>query len=542
MTQPAQAAENRRRNLELVAELERALAGHARAGSDQAIARQHNKGKLTIPERFDLLFDDGASRTEIGAFAAMDMYEEAGGNITSAGVRAVIGTIEGRQVLVAANDSMVKAGAWFPMTIKKMLRAQQIAMENRLPTVYLVDSAGVYLPMQEEIFPDEHHAGKIFCNNSRMSALGIPQIAAIMGPCVAGGAYLPILSDEVLIVKGTGSVFLAGPFLVQAAIGEKVDAETLGGAKTHCEFSGICDYEEESEESCLARIRELVRMLPPNGGGNLTREDSVPPAHAADALLDHFPPTGAGYDMLEILECIADARSLVPYKDGYGQTLLCAYARVDGWACGIVANQRKLVRSAGGEMQIGGVVYSDCADKAARFILNCNQKGLPILFFHDVTGFMVGTRAEKGGIIKDGAKMVNAVSNSRVPLISFVVGSSSGAGNYAMCGRAYGPRFMVAWPTARIAVMGGDQASKTLLALEKQKRQDNPMSAAEETEFLDKVRAHYESTANAYHAASRLWVDAVIDPRQTREVASRLLTVCDLAPLSAEFKTGVFQT
>ncbi|MCB2155266.1 acyl-CoA carboxylase subunit beta [bacterium] len=543
MPTEAQLQANEAKYLELCEELQRRLSENAKAGTEKAIARQHSKGKLTIPERFDLLFDSGAPRVEIGALVGDGMYEEVGGGITSGGVRTVAGQIEGRDVLVVANDSMVKAGAWLPITIKKMLRAQEIAIENRLPTIYLVDSAGVFLPMQEDIFPDREHAGRIFYNNSRMSALGIPQIAAIVGPCVAGGAYLPVLSDEILIVKQTGSVFLAGPFLVEAAIGEKVDKETLGGAETHCEVSGVCDYEEESEESCLARVREIVRSLPKGESAGLLREESIAPARLADDVLKHFPANGsATYEVSDVLECIVDEGSLVEYKAKYGKTILCATARIDGWACGIVANQRTLVRTKTGEMQIGGVIYSDSADKAARFILNCNQKSLPILFFHDVTGFMVGSRAERGGIIKDGAKMVNAVSNSRVPLISFVMGNSNGAGNYAMCGRAYGPRFLFAWPTARIAVMGGEQASRTLLSLEKQKRKSNPMTEEEEKAFLDHMREHYESTTNPYHAASRLWIDGIIDPRRTREMASHLIRLCNHAQLRPDFPTGVIQT
>jgi 3-methylcrotonyl-CoA carboxylase beta subunit len=523
-------------------ELARVAREH-RTLSEKAVARQREKNKLTIPDRFNLLFDEGAPRLEIGEFAGFGMYQEHGGGITSGGVRAVVGRVQGRLAMAVANDSMVKAGSWFPITIKKILRAQEIAMENRLPCIYLVDSAGVFLPMQDEIFPDKDHAGRIFYNNSRMSGMGIPQIAAIMGPCVAGGAYLPILCDEILIVKGTGSVFLAGPFLVEAAIGEKIDAETLGGAETHCRLSGNCDYEMPDEPSCLEKIRELVRGWPQMPTPSLTREASVEPEFDPETILEVFPASAMKpYDVRDVLKRIIDAGSLVEYKQEYGKTLLCAYARVDGWAVGIVANQRGLVKSGAGEMQIGGVIYNEAADKAARFVLNCNQKGLPILWFHDVTGFMVGARAERGGIIKDGAKLVNAISNSRVPQISVVMGNSNGAGNYAMCGRAYGPRFLFAWPRARISVMGGAQAGKTLLSLEKQRRRDKPMTPAEEKAFLAEMEARYDAAATPYYAAARLWVDGVIDAAETRDVLAQALQACACAPLAEKFETGVFQT
>jgi acetyl-CoA carboxylase carboxyltransferase component len=538
----APASPHRAANLALCEELV-ALEAANHAATANALARQHAKNKLSIPERLGLLFDPGSPRTEVGEFAGHALYAEHGGGITAGGVRVVIGQIEGRRAMVVANDSMVKAGAWFPITIKKMIRAQEIALENRLPCVYLVDSAGVFLPMQEEIFPDRDHAGRIFYNNSRLSAAGIPQVAAIMGPCVAGGAYLPILCDETLIVKGTGSVFLAGPFLVEAAIGEKVDAETLGGATTHTHVSGVCDYEEESEQCCLARIRAIARAWPEDPAPAIHRETPLPPAAPLDTILDVFPPSRmTPYRIEDVLARLIDAESLVEYKANYGKTLWCGTARLDGWAVGIVANQRGVQRSGGGEMQIGGVIYSDSADKAARFVLNCNQKGIPILWLHDVTGFMVGTRAEKGGIIKDGAKLVNAISNSRVPQITLVMGSSNGAGNYAMCGRAYGARFMFAWPHARIGVMGGAQAGKTLLSLERQRRRDDPMSAEEEKEFLAKTEAHYEAAASPYYAAARLWIDAVIDPRATRATLAELLAIVARAPLSATFSNGVMQT
>ncbi len=509
----------------------------------KAIAKQHEKNKLTVPERLDLVLDAGAPRFEVGAFAADDMEGAYGGKITAAGCRVVIGQIHGRPAMVIANDSMVKAGAWFPLTIRKMLRGQEIAIENRLPTVYLVDSAGVYLPLQEEIFPDRDHAGRIFYNNSRMSAMGIPQVAVVCGPCVAGGAYLPVLSDEVLMVRGTSSMFLAGPFLVEAAIGEKIDAEALGGAEMHGRMSGTADYEEESEQSALSRVREIARGWR-RDPANFVREVPADPARPAQDILTILPAArSAAYDMRKVLDCIVDAGSFTEFKKSFGRTILCGTARIDGWAVGIVANQRELVKSGAGEIQIGGVIYSDSADKAARFVLLCNQKGLPIIYLQDVTGFMVGSRAERGGIIKDGAKLVNAVSNSRVPQITVVAGNSNGAGNYALCGRAFGPRFVVAWPTSRISVMGGDQAAKTLLSLEKQRRgEGHPMTRDEEQAFLARTVERYNECSSPYHAASKLWIDAVIDPRETRATISRLVAACNEAPLPPEFRSGVIQT
>ncbi len=527
---------------ELRKELRKKLDFYQQPFDQKAMERQQSKNKLSIQERLDLLFDQKSWRVEIGTFAAEGMYEEHGGKVISGGVRAVIGLIHGKPTMVVANDSMVKAGAWFPMTIKKMLRAQEIAMENRLPTIYLVDSAGVFLPLQEDIFPDSHHAGRIFYNNSVMSAKGVPQVAAVMGPCVAGGAYLPVLSDEVLIVKETGHIFLAGPYLVEAAIGEKIDAEALGGAKMHCQISGTGDYEEESEESCLTRVREIARTWK-RTSANLRRDPWKRPKRKAQEILELIPESRqSGYDVRPILECIVDDESLLEYKVNYGKSLLCAFCRIEGWEVGVVANQRVIVRDGKGESQIGGVIYADASDKAARFILNCNQKGLPIIYLQDVTGFMVGSRAERNGIIRSGAKMVNAVSNSRVPQITILIGNSNGAGNYAMCGRAYGPRFVFAWPNARISVMGGDQAGKTLLSLEKQRRKSDPLSAEDEATFLQKVKAHYEDHSSPYHAASRLWIDGVIDPLETRDVISQLLTACNEAPLAETFTTGVIQT
>ncbi len=523
------------------AELASRLAKNSMPFTEEQLERQHGKEKLSIAERLDLLFDQGSWRVEVGAFAAEDMYQEFGGGIHSAGCRAVIGLVHQKPTMVLANDSMVKAGAWFPMTIKKMLRAQEIAMENHLPTIYLVDSAGVFLPLQEEIFPDKEHAGRIFYNNSIMSARGIPQVAVVMGPCVAGGAYLPVLSDELIIVNGAGNVFLAGPFLVEAAIGEKVDAESLGGADMHCQVSGTGDYNAGTEQEALTTARDIARSWR-RKSADFLRDPWKMPKRPAEDILKIFPASRqAAYDSRQLLDCIIDEDSFLEYKEEYGQSLVCGTARIDGWHVGIVANQRNLVRSGTGEVQIGGVIYSDGADKAARFILNCNQKGLPIVYLQDVTGFMVGTRSERGGIIKDGAKLVNAVSNSRVPQITIVVGNSNGAGNYALCGRAYGPRFTYAWPTARISVMGGEQAGKTLLSLEKQRRKKNPMTPDEEQEFLEKTRKHYEDHSSPYHAASRLWIDGIIDPRETRDLISRLVKSANEAPLAESFNTGVFQ-
>src|SRR6056297_3174742 len=446
--------------------------------------------------------------------------------------------------MIVANDATVKAGAWFPMTAKKNLRAQEIAIENHLPIIYLVDSAGVYLPMQDEIFPDKEHFGRIFRNNAVISAKGIPQIAAIMGSCVAGGAYLPIMSDEALIVDGTGSVFLAGSYLVKAAIGEEVNNETLGGATTHSEISGVTDYKMKDDTECLQTIRRLVKNLGPSETAGFTRHDSIEPELDTEEMVKDFPKDrNRPYDVHNVIKGLIDAETFVEYKKGYGQTIVTGYARIDGWSVGIVANQRTVVKSKQGEMQIGGVIYSDSADKAARFIMNCNQKKIPLVFFHDVTGFMVGTRSEHGGIIKDGAKMVNAVSNSTVPKFSVVMGNSYGAGNYAMCGKAYDPRLIVAWPTAKIAVMGGSQAAKVLLQIQtaSMKAKGQTISPEEEKKLLDKISARYEEQTTPYYAAARLWVDAIIDPLSTREVLSQGLAAANHAPIE-KFNPGVLQT
>jgi len=513
-------------------------------GGEKRIKKEHDKGKLTARERVALLCDEDSLFQEIGLWAGYEMYEEAGG-CPAGGVITGMGTISGRLCMIVANDATVKAGAWFPITCKKNLRSQEIAMENHLPLIYLVDSAGVYLPMQDEIFPDKEHFGRIFRNNAKISAMGIPQIAAIMGSCVAGGAYLPIMSDEALIVDGTGIVFLAGSYLVKAAIGEEVDNETLGGASTHTEISGVTDYKMPDDKTCLETIRDLVGKLGPHKVAGFNRAEPVEPASAAEDVFDILPlDRNRPYDMINLLDCFIDAGSFTEYKKGFGQTLVTGYARVDGWSVGIVANQRKIVKTKSGEMQIGGVIYSDSADKAARFILNCNQKKIPILFFHDVSGFMVGKRSEHGGIIKDGAKMVNAVANSVVPKISIVVGNSYGAGNYAMCGKAYDPRFIYAWPTAKIAVMGGAQAAKTLMQIEVSalERRGHKLSDDEKTEFLKKITDRYEAQTHVEYAAARLWVDEIINPTETRARISKAIEAANHNPIIPEFKTGVLQT
>lgn len=513
-------------------------------GGAARIAREHERGKLTARERIAALLDNENDFTELGLFAGYGMYEEEGG-CPSAGTVMGLGKVSGRLCLIVANDATVKAGAWFPITAKKNLRAQEIALENHVPIIYLVDSAGVYLPMQADIFPDKEHFGRIFRNNSLLSSKGIPQIAAIMGSCVAGGAYLPILSDEALIVDGTGSVFLAGPFLVNAAIGEMVDAETLGGATTTTEISGVTDYRVPDDPTCLRTIRQLVGHLGTRPRAGFAREASAEPAYPAEEIYGIMPEaSNQPYDMQEILARIVDRDSWTPYKENYGRTLITGYARIDGWSVGIVANQRLVVKNSQGEMQVGGVIYSDAADKAARFIMNCNQKRIPLVFFQDVTGFMVGTRAEHGGIIKDGAKMVNVVSNSVVPKFTVIVGNSYGAGNYAMCGRAYDPRLICAWPTAKIAVMGGKQAAKTLLQIQvsKLEREGKALSSEEQTRLLDEIEETYRDQMSPYYAASRLWVDEVIDPAVTRQWLSRGIDLADHNADIPPFNPGVLQT
>ncbi len=512
-------------------------------GGTKKIEKHHARGKMTARERINYLVDDGDEWLEIGEFAGYGMYEEYGG-CPAGGVVVVLGRVCKRLCVIVANDATVKAGAWFPITGKKNLRAQEISMENRLPIIYLVDSAGVFLPMQDEIFPDKEHFGRIFRNNAKMSAMGIPQIAAIMGSCVAGGAYLPIMSDESLIVEGTGSIFLAGPYLVKAAIGETVDSETLGGATTQTEISGVCDYKVKDDSTCLDTIRGLMDKMGDFEKAGLDRAEPLSPNYPASDLYQIKPSDPARpYNMVEILKRIVDNSELTIYKEDYGKTIICAYARIDGWSVGIVANSREVEKASNGEMQFGGVIYSDSASKATRFIMNCNQKKIPLVFFHDVTGFMVGSRSEHGGIIKDGAKMVNAVSNSTVPKFSIVMGNSYGAGNYAMCGKAYDPRLIVAWPTAKIAVMGGSQAAKTLLQIQVSslKAKGEELSEKDEKEMFDKIKNKYDEQTTPYYAASRLWVDAIIDPMKTREWISRGIEMANHSPIE-KFNVGVIQT
>jgi len=527
----------------LVAQMQHRLKAIHLGGGEKKLEKQRKKGKMTVRERLDALLDEDKPFFEIGAFAGYGMYESYGG-CPAGGVVAGIGYVSGRQCVVVANDASVKAGAWFPITGKKNLRAQEIAMDNHLPIIYLVDSAGVFLPMQDEIFADKEHFGRIFRNNARMSSMGIPQVAAIMGSCVAGGAYLPIMSDEALIVEGTGSIFLAGPYLVKAAIGETVDKEALGGASTQSEISGVTDYKVPDDATCLKTIRDLMDKLGHSAKAGFDRTNPTQPKRDAQEMLQLFPSaSNKPYNSRELLECLVDNSELTEYKAGYGKTMICAYARIDGWSVGIVANNRQVVKNAQGEMQFGGVIYSDAADKAARFIMVCNQKKIPLVFLHDVTGFMVGSRSEQGGIIKDGAKMVNAVSNSTVPKFSIVMGNSYGAGNYAMCGKAYDPRLIVAWPTAKIAVMGGAQAAKVLLQIQvaSQKARGEELDEAKEKQLLDEIQGRYDEQTSPYYAAARLWVDAIIDPRETRKVISMGIEAADHGEV-ATFNPGVLQT
>ena len=516
-------------------------------GGKKAIEKQHEKKKLTARERINYLVDENSLFIELASFAGYEMYKDEGG-CPAGGTVAGIGYVRGKQCMVVANDQTVKAGAWFPITGKKNLRMQEIAMENRLPIIYLVDSAGVFLPMQDEIFPDKEHFGRIFRNNARISAMGIPQIAAVMGACVAGGAYLPIMSDETLMVEGQGSIFLAGPYLVKAAIGEDVDVETLGGATTHTEISGIADYKFKTEQEVLDQVKRIISKLGTGPSAGFDRIKPVLPIKKEEELYGIIPNDATRpYDMLEIIDRIVDAdgtkSSFDQFKQDYGKTILCGYARIDGWAVGIVANQRTIVRSKKGEMQMGGVIYNDSADKAARFIMNCNQKKIPLIFLQDVTGFMVGSRSEQSGIIKDGAKMVNAVANSVVPKITIVIGNSYGAGNYAMCGKAYDPRFIYAWPTAKIAVMGGEQAAKTLLQIQVagMKSKGKEISAEEENKLLEEIKGRYTRQTTPYYAAARLWVDEIIDPLMTRKLISEGILAANNNPDVPQFKTGVFQ-
>jgi acetyl-CoA carboxylase carboxyltransferase component len=513
-------------------------------GGTEKIKKQKLKGKLTARERIALLFDDDLSSIEIGALAGYQMYEQHGG-CPAGGVVVKMGYIQKKLCIVVANDATVKAGAWFPITGKKNLRAQEIAMENRIPIIYLVDSAGVYLPLQDEIFPDKEHFGRIFRNNAKMSAMGITQIAAVMGSCVAGGAYLPIMSDESLIVEKTGTIFLAGSYLVKAAVGEIIDNETLGGATTHSEISGVVDYKSPDEKTCLKTIRDIMDKISDGNSLNLNKSVSQKPKLKFEDFYGTFPSSrSSNYDTKTILNFFIDNAEFTEYKADYGKTIICGYARIDGWSVGIVANQRKVVKTGKSEMQFGGVIYSDSASKASRFIMNCNQKKIPLVFFQDVSGFMVGSRSEHGGIIKDGAKMVNAMANSVVPKFTVIMGNSYGAGNYAMCGKAYDPRLIVGWPTAEIAVMGGEQAAKVLLQIElaSLKSKGEEISKEKEKELFNNIKKRYDDQTKPYYAASRLWIDAIIDPKDTRKWISMGIEAANKNPEIMEFKTGVMQT
>ncbi|MCG2611481.1 acyl-CoA carboxylase subunit beta [Flavobacterium sp. SM15] len=539
---------NEDHNKLLLSDLKQRLAKVKLGGGEKRIAKLHSEGKMTARERIEYLLDKGSKSIEIGAFVGDGMYKEHGG-CPSGGVVVKVGYVNGKQCVVVANDATVKAGAWFPITAKKNLRAQEIAMENKLPIIYLVDSAGVYLPLQDEIFPDKEHFGRIFRNNAIMSSMGITQIAAVMGSCVAGGAYLPIMSDEALIVDKTGSIFLAGSYLVKAAIGETIDNETLGGATTHCEISGVTDYKAKDDKDALDTIRNIVGKIGDYDKAGFNRIKAEKPALDENEIFGILPKSRAEqYDMMEIIKRMVDNSEVDEYKAGYGQSIITAYARIDGWAVGIVANQRKIVKTTGSktkpsEMQFGGVIYSDSADKATRFIANCNQKKIPLVFIHDVTGFMVGSKSEHGGIIKDGAKMVNAVANSVVPKFTVVVGNSYGAGNYAMCGKAYDPRLIFAWPSAELAVMGGAQAAKVLLQIEESamKARGEEITPEKEEELFNKIKSRYDEQVSPYYAASRLWTDAIIDPLDTRKWISMGIEAANHAPIEKQFNLGVIQ-
>lgn len=535
---------NEDQNKQLLFQLHKKLEAVKLGGGKSRIVKEHEKGKLTARERISYLTDEGSDFLEVGALAADGMYEEEGG-CPSAGVVTGIGYVSGRMCMIVANDATVKAGAWFPMTAKKNLRAQEIAMENRLPIIYLVDSAGVFLPMQNEIFPDKEHFGRQFRNNAKMSSMGIIQVAAIMGSCVAGGAYLPIMSDEAMIVDKTGSIFLAGSYLVKAAIGETVDNETLGGATTHCEISGVTDNKYDSDQECLDAIRKIFDKIGEFEKAGFDRAEPKKPAKNMDELYGIFPVDRVKpYDMHDVISRLVDNSEFDEYKKDYGKTLICATARIDGWAIGIIANQRKIVKNKKGEMQMGGVIYSDSADKAARFIMNCNQRKIPLLFLQDVSGFMVGSKAEHGGIIKDGAKMVNAMANSVVPKFTVIIGNSYGAGNYAMCGKAYDPRLIYSWPTAQMAVMSGASAAKTLLQIKvaSLKKSGKEISPEDEKQLLKEITDKYNEELSPYYAAARLWVDGVIDPQETRKVISMGIEAANHAPIKERFNVGVIQT
>lgn len=527
----------------LVSDMKQKLAKIEKGGGDKSMAKQHEKGKLGPRERIQLLIDKNSMFVEMMAFAGFEMYEEHGG-CPAGGTVAGVGYVKGRQCVIVANDQTVKAGAWFPITGKKNLRLQEMCIENKLPIIYLVDSAGVYLPMQDEIFPDKEHFGRIFRNNARISGMGITQISAVFGSCVAGGAYLPIMSDETLMVEEHGSIFLAGPYLAKAAIGEDVDIQTLGGAKTHTEISGIADYKFKTEKECIEQIRRIIDKIGKPQDAGFDRVKPVLPLKDMKEIYGFVAPeNNKPYDVVEVIERLVDNSEFDQFKKDYGKTIVCGYGRVDGWAVGIVANQRKIVKSGKNEMQLGGVIYNDSADKAARFIMNCNQKKIPLVFLQDVTGFMVGSRSEHSGIIKDGAKLVNAVSNSVVPKITIIIGNSYGAGNYAMCGKAYDPRFIYAWPNAKIAVMGGEQAAKVLLQIQvaSLKAKGEVITPEVEKEMLDKIIAQYNKQTTSYYAAARLWVDAIIDPIETRTVISEGIKAANHAPIEKEMNVGVFQ-
>lgn len=527
-----------------VAELNQKLEKVYLGGGEKKIAKHHSKGKLTARERIDYLLDKKTPSLEVGAFAGEGMYAEHGG-CPAGGVVIKIGYVSGKQCIVVANDATVKAGAWFPITGKKNLRAQEIAIENKLPIIYLVDSAGVYLPMQDEIFPDKEHFGRIFRNNAVMSSMGITQIAAVMGSCVAGGAYLPIMSDESLIVDKTGSIFLAGSYLVKAAIGEVIDNETLGGATTHTEISGVCDYNSKDDEDCLDTIRQIMDKIGATENAGFDRKKAKAPKENEKEIYGILPADRVTpYKTIDIIKRLVDGSEFTEYKKGYGRTILTGYARIDGWSVGIVANNREIIKTTKGEMQFGGVIYSDSADKAARFIMNCNQKNIPLVFLQDVTGFMVGSRSEHGGIIKDGAKLVNAMSNSVVPKFTVILGNSYGAGNYAMCGKAYDPRLIVGWPSAQVAVMGGAQAAKVLLQIEvaSMKAKGEEITKEREEELFNKIKDRYDNQTTPYYAASRLWVDAIIDPLDTRKWISMGIEAANQSPAEKPYNVGVIQT
>ena len=527
----------------LVTDLKKRLAQVRLGGGKSKIEKEHAKGKLTARERIDYLLDQKSKSIEIGTFAGDGMYESHGG-CPSGGVVVKIGYVKGKQCIVVANDATVKAGAWFPITAKKNLRAQEIAMENRLPIIYLVDSAGVYLPLQDEIFPDKEHFGRIFRNNAQMSSMGITQIAAVMGSCVAGGAYLPIMSDEAIIVDKTASIFLAGSYLVKAAIGESIDNETLGGATTHCEISGVTDYKAKDDADALDKIKSIMDKIGDFDKAGFSKKPSKKPNENPKDLFGLLPKSRADqYDMYEIINRLVDNSEIEEYKADYGKTIITAYARIDGWAVGIVANQRKLVKNANKEMQFGGVIYNDSADKATRFIANCNQKKIPLVFLQDVTGFMVGSKSEHSGIIKDGAKMVNALSNSVVPKFTVIIGNSYGAGNYAMCGKAYDPRLIVAWPSAKLAVMSGNSAAKVLLQIETAslKKKGETITSKKEAELFDQIKSRYDEQVSPYYSAARLWTDAVIEPTDTRDWISMGIEAANHAPIEKTFNMGVIQ-